>query len=727
MEAGRGRTVGGLAIALWCAGAALPCAAGAALPRTYAVQAVDRPAPLGGGGFGLGFVNAGDVDRDGRDDLLVGTNPREPVGGSVYVISGATGAALRAIPAPDADPRAGFGSHVGRIADLGSCPGGAPGATCPHASTGALDGIPDQLVSAPGVDVGGLVDAGRAYVLDGATGAVLKRLDLPPADLAAQAAAPGGPARPAFGRAILSPASPFGRTEANLSGPSAPAAAVRLGDLNGGGRPDIVVGASDYAETGVTAQPGSPCAAAAANVCLQAGRAYVFFGEAIAGSSPAVPDNSPDATLRNPAAEPDDPLSPVNAGRESFGLALQPVGDLGRCTAVPGASAACVATASSGDEDGRPEVLIGAHRSDDFGMADVGIAHLVDGATLSVLARYHHPEPQPAALFGFAAYAQPAVGDLGGTRTPDLYLAAMRQNSPYTASGKGYALNGAFRQASTPDAVGFATFIDPTPHPGENFGTSSAGLGNVVGAEAGLDGRTEVMIGANGPEGPAANAAVVNDVHIFSALAEQPLQTLRAPDPQPGAGFGTALAPLGDLNGDGLQDYAIGAGTYDAGASDDQGRIYLFRSDNSPVPPTAPRAPEAPAAPPAPPGPPGAAGPAGPPGPRAIAAAGRALTLVASRTRVRRRVRVRMRGLLEAFANPAGCRARQRVEIQRRPLGRLRYARVARVRTAANGSFALRVRPTATADYRARIGQTAACLGATSAAERVTVTRRGGR
>ena len=165
------------------------------------------------------------------------------------------------------------------------------------------------------------------------------------------------------------------------------------------------------------------------------------------------------------------------------------------------------------------------------------------------------------------------------------------------------------------------------------------------------------MVGAYGPDAASPNGGVVNDVHIFSALAEQPLQTLRAPDPQPGAGFGTALAPLGDLNGDGFQDYAIGAGGYDAGANDGQGRIYLFRSDDSPAPP-APRAPEAPAPPRLRPGPPGAPGPSGPAGRRAVAAAGRSLTLVASRTRVPRRGRVRLRGLLEAFADPAGCRRR---------------------------------------------------------------------
>src|SRR5688500_14465383 len=212
MRARRGTTAGLVAVVLACAGAD---AARGALPRTYRVQAVDRPMPEVGGAFGQGYVNAGDVNGDGRDDLLVGTDQRGGGTGPVFVISGADGATLRTIPAPDAGGSggpSGFGGHVGTLADLGSCPGGTPDATCPAPAVGAPDEIGEHLATAVGVDVGGLVDAGRAYVLDGATGAVLKRLDLPPADLAEQAAAPGGAARPAFGRAILSPAARFGPT-----------------------------------------------------------------------------------------------------------------------------------------------------------------------------------------------------------------------------------------------------------------------------------------------------------------------------------------------------------------------------------------------------------------------------------------------------------------------------------------------------------------------------------
>ncbi len=673
-------------------------AAGPGLPRTYQVQRVDSPMPAANGNFGLATVSAGDVDRDGKDDLLVGTDEHGGSVSPVFVISGATGATIRVIPAPDAGgagSAAGFGTYVGKLPDLGSCPGGTPGVTCPNATIGPVDGVPDQMVTAIGVDVGGLVDAGRAYVIDGATGAVLKRLDMPAADIAAQNGIIGANhPRQVFGRTVYNPSSEYGPTKADLSGPSTPPTAVRIGDLDGRGQPDIVVGASDYYETGATANPQSACAAAGPTAqCLQAGRAYVYDGESIAGTSPAKINDTPDMTIKNPAAQPDDPISPVNANRESMGYSVEPVGDLGRCTTDPGIGAQCPAAESTLTPDGRPDLAISSHRTDDFGMFDVGVVHLFDGATGALLYTYHHPEPQPASLFGFSNYNQPAVGDLGSSNPPDLYQAAMRQNNPYTGGGRAFAMNGAFRQPGSPNSISFATFNDPTPHPSEDFGTSSAGIGDVAG-----DGRTEVLIGAYGPHNPGTNQDVINDVHIFSALSEQSLQTIQAPDQQPGLGFGTAVAPLGDLNGDGFLDFAVGAGLWDGPGREDQGRIYVFRSDNSP-------APVAPA-------------PAGPPAAKTLA--GRSLELVPSRLRPRRNAIVTLRGLLESFANPSGCRVRQRVYVQRRSPYSTHYRTIALARTRSDGRFSVRTRVRKTAVYRARISRSSACLGAVSAGKRVT-------
>ena len=123
----------------------------------------------------------------------------------------------------------------------------------------------------------------------------------------------------------------------------------------------------------------------------------------------------------------------------------------------------------------------------------------------------------------------------------------MRQNNPFTGGGKGYVMNGAFKQGGSPNSISFSTMVDPTPHPSEDFGTSSAGIGDVFG-----DSRNELLIGAYGPHNPGTATDTINDVHIFDPIHEVSLLDIQAPDQQPGLGFGTSLAPLGDLNGDGF-------------------------------------------------------------------------------------------------------------------------------------------------------------------------------
>lgn len=702
----------------------VPALAEAGLPRTYQAQRIDSPTPTIGGNFGIAMVNTGDVDADGEDDLLVGTDEHGGEEGTVFVLSGTDGSLIRTITAPDTGGTGtleSFGSYVGKLADIGSCPAATAG-ECDGTAIGAPDGVPDMLVAALGVDVtysgGTLVDAGRAYVIDGATGAVLRRLQMPDADLVEQATAPGGAKKPAFGRTILNPSSEYGPTSDTGTGPSTPPDTVRMGDVSGDGTPDVIVGASDYFETGTTALPGSDCASSGSNQCLQAGRAYVFYGETIRSAAAEI-DDAPDMVIKNRAAQADDLTTPVNFNRESMGYSVAPVGDLGRCNTSPGPGVFCPNANSTGTPDGRPDIALSSHRTDDFGMYDAGVVHLIDGRTGSVLYTYRHPEPQPASLFGFSNYNQPAVGDLGQSAAPDVYQAAMRQNNPYTGGGKGYAMNGAFKQGGSPNSISFSTMIDPTPHPSEDFGTSSAGVGNLVGVDDGLDGRNEVLIGAYGPHNPGTFNDFANDVHIFSALSEQPLQTIEAPDQQAGSGFGNALAPMDDLNDDGFMDFAVGAGLFDGTTGADQGRIYILRSDDSPGPEPQPE----PTPEPGPQGPSGAAGAPGPAGTPARTLIGRGLEIAASRERVLRGRRITLRGTLEAFATAPACVGVQSIEVQRRGRGAV-YRTFARVRTNGKGNFSLRVRVRRTSFYRARIAQSGDCLGAVSPREKVTAVRR---
>jgi hypothetical protein len=700
---------------------ALPAYGAPGLPRTYQVQRVDSPVPVVGGNFGIGFVNGGDLNGDGIDDLLVGTDEHGGGTGGVYEISGSNGSLIRTLSTPDAGtPNPAFGSYVGKLGDIGSCPGGTAGQTCPNATVGAPDGVPDELVSALNVDVpisgtaNTLHSAGRVYVIDGATGAILKRLQMPAADLQLQFNAPGGAKAPAFGRTVLTPAgmAPCAGNMGVGPCPSLPAA-VKVGDVTGGSVPSILVGASDFFETGATANPASPCAQAGPTTqCLQAGREYVFSGEAIAGSNPAVIDDTPQYTITNPTAQPDDPTTPVNSNRENMGYSIAPVGDVGSCssgggyTATPGSI--CPTANSSGTPDGAPDFALSSHRTDDFGMFDVGVVLLIDGKTGAVLYTYHSPEPQPAELFGFSNYDQPAIGDVGASTAPDIYEAAMRENvDGFTGAGKGFVMDGQFKQGGSPNTVSFASFQAPNPQASMDFGTSSAGVGNVADAESGLDSHNEILIGAYGPHNPGTNPFLMSSVGFYSPLTEKALQTIADPDAQAGSGFGQALVPLGDINGDGFLDFAVGSGYYTGTTGSKQGRIYIFRSDNSPLPVITPPPTTTP-----------------PVSTIAVVLAGRHLEIQLGRSQTRRNRRFRIIGLLEAFSNTAGCEAHQSVKIQRRSPGNLRYTTVSTVRTDAVGNFSIRLKATKTAIYRARVEQSPQCLGAISPTQKLTVVRK---
>ena len=717
--------------------------ASAALPRTYQVSRIDSPVPTISGVFGRALAGAGDLNGDGIDDLLAPQQAGSPGNeGMVFVISGATGGVIARIDAPDpggAGSRAGFGSFaaskVGNQAttrsDLGSCAGGTTGALCPQNPIGPPDSIPEIVVGARGVDANG-TDSGRVYIYDGATRALLKRIDMPPADAAnpSNALLRGS----GFGRVALNP-SGLTACEDNFGIGPCPVLprAVAIGDLDAGGRPDLVVGAPQLTESPATAQPGSHCAAAPpATICEQAGRAYIYRGEDIAGSNPATILNGTAPgqvirTIRNPDAQAD-ATTGVPADNEQLANTLTTVGDLGRCTSpgiLPGQR--CPRLSAITAPDNVPDIVIPSPGTDlplenpDAGFANAGVAYLIDGATGAVLYTYLHPERQSGATFGSQLGSHdPAVGDLGNTTLPDIFLPAPIQHTPTVISaGRGYIMNGNFRVGS--GGVLLGRLDDPTPSKLGTFGGGSAGVGDLVpGATAPAN---ELLVGVEG-----FSSSPNHDVHVFNGATERVLQTIADPDAQNGSAFGGAIVPLGDINNDNLLDIAVSAENYTGSTGAAQGRAYILRSDDSPgPPPPPPPLPEPPPPPvPGPAGPGGSPGPQGLPGPAPVAAtrAGRTIELAPSSETLRRGRRLTLRVRVEAFADLSGCQARQRVQIQRRRPASTSFRTFATRTSSSGGSLTLRTRPTATFVYRARVAQTARCAGAVSNRERVTVRRR---
>ena len=612
------------------------------LPRTFNPQVVDTPLPLGGGSFGWGLASA-DLTGDNKLDLLVAQGQTAPT--RVFIFDGASGAHIDTIAPPELnpggeDPVIGF-VYVETMPDIGSCPGGDGGdgdKICDLPAIAAGDGIPEILVGARGLRVDAEDGSstptapddrqiGRGYVIDGKTRAVLKRIDMPRADRIAQASFPlprpdtndPAAAAPQFARVMTSPQAlpPCAGlpAENNNQGvgpcPDMPRRS-RIGDLDGGGQPDIVITARNYIETSqdpppadapnpiastLAAAPGSQCQNATSGtttpVRCTSGKAWTYRGEDIVGTNPQTILDTPLHTIKNPFAQ---------TGGQEFGGNVYRVGDV---TQNPVCS-----TTDPGHESCAPEFVIPARNlsyplasppSPDF--LGVGAAFLINGATGANMTiagggnAIVSPEPQRLSQFGGSFNGGRPVGDLGATTAPDILLPAALQNAASTDDGKIWAFNGLGGGGGATGSWQFASMIDPNPMPGGNFGGSFTGVGDVV---PGPDSpANELLVGGYRFDPFTEGTLFVEDLHFVNIQTAQNLMTVVNPSGVRGEGFGVGLVPMGDLNGDGFLDFAASSYLANIRIGGD-GRAWIFRSDNSPLPQPAGPAPvaEGPAAPP---------------------------------------------------------------------------------------------------------------------------------
>jgi Ca2+-binding RTX toxin-like protein len=369
------------------------------------------------------------------------------------------------------------------------------------------DDTPDLLVGAPDQTVSGNVAQGQAFVLSGKGGNLLFTLDNPIPQTAAR-----------FGSAVAG-----------------------VGDVNGDGIPDLLVGAPGQSG------PGG---------IFSKGLAFLFSGV----------DGQLLFTLDDPAPDTE----------SHFGDALAGVEDI--------------------NGDSVPDLIVAAPGRYIGGLDFVGRVFAFSGADGRLLLTLNDPVPQEGAIFGRSV---DEAGDINGDGTPDLLVGAPGQEvTDIFSQGQAFVYSGVGGRL-------LLTLDTPTPARFANFGSSVARLGDVdrdgvpdlaVGAGgqdqayvfSGADGRVlftvpsgSIVAGlgdVNGDNVPdlAVGNGFENRIVVYSGTEGDQLFTLVNPTPQEGAGFGSAIARVDSRHDDAAFGLLVGAPGQDVDGDEDQGRAFLF-------------------------------------------------------------------------------------------------------------------------------------------------------
>ena len=201
--------------------------------------------------------------------------------------------------------------------------------------------------------------------------------------------------------------------------------------------------------------------------------------------------------------------------------------------------------------DGREDFVVGAPY-EDTGGSGAGQAYLYLGGS--------DPGQGPALVFTGAAasdalgYAVAGGGDFDGDGYPDLVLSAPYNDAAGSNAGVVYLHRGG------PGMDAAADFAFPASAVGENFGLAVALVGDVN-----RDGADDLLVGAERNDGSGTNAG--RAYLYLGGPGADTVADLILPGEATGDQFGCAVAGPGDLNGDGYDDFLVGAeGGRDRGA-----------------------------------------------------------------------------------------------------------------------------------------------------------------
>jgi len=160
-----------------------------------------------------------------------------------------------------------------------------------------------------------------------------------------------------------------------------------------------------------------------------------------------------------------------------------------------------------------------------------------------------------------------ALGDLDGDGVPELIVGAPQGASPAPGPGKAMVYSG---------GSGALLLSLSGAMSGDRFGLSVAAAGDVDG-----DSVPDLLVGAPQGDATVGSATGAGYVKVISGSTGSELSSLSGTGL--GDRFGFSVAGLGDVNGDGFSDVAVGAPFADPGGVSDAGRTTVFSGASSGV------------------------------------------------------------------------------------------------------------------------------------------------
>jgi hypothetical protein len=514
-------------------------------PATAATTLQSKQASAG---LGSSVAGAGDVDGDGYADVIVGAHAYdagESDEGAAFVFLGSASGVVSGSPATAAatlqsnQASAGLGSSVAGAGDVNG------------------DGYADVIVGADRYDAG-QADEGAAFVFLGS----------------------------ATGVESGSPATAAATLQSNQASAGLGVSVASVGDVNGDGYADVIVGAPHYsagesnegaaflflgAAAGIAS--GNPATAAAT---LQSDQASAGLGSSVAGAEDVNGDGYADVIV---GADLYDAGKVVDVGAAFVFL--------GSAAGVPSGSQATAAAtlqsnqasanlgfsvAGAGDVngDGYADVIVGAPNYD-AGEADEGAAFVFLGSATGVTSG--NPATAATAMYGNQVNAQlgysvAGAGDVNGDGYADVIVGARNYEFGQPQEGA------AFVYLGSPAGVAPGSSAVLESDQGWAFmGSSVAGAGDVNG-----DGYADVIVGAPNYDAGQSNegAAFVFHGSAAGVVGRNPATAAAIlQSNQINAYLGSSVAGAGDVNGDGYADVIVGAPNYDAGQTN-EGAAFVY-------------------------------------------------------------------------------------------------------------------------------------------------------